>query len=81
MAGNCGARDDSADRAVVLVMAKGRGHWPRRFADNNCGANAIVGERATSERVRDESGWIDGVHCRPKNVVKIGAKPLKRTAQ
>lgn len=78
---DCRSRDDSGDASVRLQLIQSGGHRPRRLSNDHRRVRPVFGEAIARERARDEPHGIDSVYCRTKNVVKIGSKPLKRTAQ
>jgi hypothetical protein len=79
MTADCGSCDDARDREAGVRNSGG--HRPRRLASGNDRTRRDTFQHSARKRTGDESYRIRSVNRRAQNVVEIGSKSLKGTAQ
>jgi hypothetical protein len=79
MTSNCCPRDDAVSGKAGT--GNGSGHRPCGLACGDDQSRRRAFENAARERIADETRRVRSVNRRTENVVEIGPKSLKRTAQ
>jgi hypothetical protein len=79
MTADCGSCNDARDREAGVRNSGG--HRPRRLASSNDGTGRDPFQYSARKRTGDESYRIRCVNRRAQDVVEIGSKSVKGTAQ